>query len=175
MIDDNFIKQLKKDETITLFDSQTKVFIYALDDIYIITVDKGIISDNIKKCDYLAYRKYDRTCFIELKGKKIDEAYNQITSSVHHISNNEDLSFLINDVKILYAYIISKENNRIPKGINSKKRELATILYRKSKEKSKINNYLDLVKYVKTVSNNDKRESSDENNLICSSKKPLKL
>lgn len=175
MINNNFIKQLKKDETITLSDSQTKVFIYALDDIDIIKVDKGILPDNIQKCDYLAYRKQDKTCFIELKGKKIYEAYKQIISSINYIFNDKDLSFLINDVKTLYAYIVSKEKNKIPKGSDSKERELANILYRKSKEKSKINNAVNLVKYVRTVPNNDKRESSDENNLICISKNPLKL
>ncbi|ACN84871.1 hypothetical protein JQ824_07240 [Brachyspira hyodysenteriae] len=167
----NNYELLKRDDRKTLSDAQTKLYIKAENDIFIIKVDNGIFNDDVKKCDYLAYREKEVSNFIELKGSKIDKAYIQIIETIKNISNNDKLKHLI-DIKELKAYIISKEKNKIPNGIENKSKELAKILYDKSKIRP--NNMIDLVKYVLVVSDNDKRKSSG-NRIICSSKHPLIL
>ncbi|ANN63083.1 hypothetical protein SZ47_07740 [Brachyspira hyodysenteriae] len=167
----NNYELLKRDDRKTLSDAQTKLYIKAENDIFIIKVDNGIFNDDVKKCDYLAYREKEVSNFIELKGSKIDKAYIQIIETIKNISNNDKLKHLI-DIKELKAYIVSKEKNKIPNGIENKSKELAKILYAKSKIRP--NNMIDLVKYVLVVSDNDKRKSSG-NRIICSSKHPLIL
>ncbi len=168
---DNNYELLKKDNIKTLSDAQTKLYIKAENDIFIIKVDNGIFKDDVKKCDYLTYREKEVSNFIELKGSKIDKAYIQIIETIKNISNNNKLKHLT-DTKELKAYIVSKEKNKIPKGIENKAKELAKILYTKSKIRP--DNMIDLIKYVLVVTNNDKRQSSI-NRIICSYKNPLIL
>uniref|UniRef100_UPI003F4B96CB hypothetical protein n=1 Tax=Brachyspira catarrhinii TaxID=2528966 RepID=UPI003F4B96CB len=167
----NNYELLKKDDRKTLSDAQTKLYIKAENDILIIKVDNGIFNDNVKKCDYLAYREKEVSNFIELKGSKIDKAYIQIIETIKNISNNDKLKHLIN-IKELKAYIVSKEKNKIPQGIENKSKELAKILYTKSKIKPQ--DMFQLINYVLVVSDKDKRQSNG-NRIICSSKKPLIL
>ena len=169
-MNDNY-ELLKKNVRKTLSDAQTKLYIKAENDIFIIKVDNGIFNDNIKKCDYLAYREKEVSDFIELKGVKIDKAYIQIIETIKNISDNNKLKHLI-DTKKVKAYIVSKEKNKIPQGIENKSKELAKILFAKSKIKPK--NMFELINYVLVVSDNDKRQSNG-NRIICSSKKPLIL
>lgn len=167
----NNYELLKKDDRKTLSDSQTKLYIKAENDIFIIKVDNGIFNDNVKKCDYLAYREKEVSNFIELKGVKIDKAYIQIIETIKNISYNNKLKHLI-DTKKVKAYIVSKEKNKIPQGIENKSRKLAKILFTNSKIKPQ--NMFELINYVLVVSDNDKRQSNG-NRIICSSKKPLIL
>ena len=169
-MNDNY-ELLKKNVRKTLSDAQTKLYIKAENDISIIKVDNGIFNDNVKKCDYLAYREKEVSNFIELKGVKIDKAYIQIIETIKNISYNNKLKHLIDTNKVK-AYIVSKEKNKIPNGIENKSKQLAKILFAKSKIKPK--NMFELINYVLVVSDNDKRQSNG-NRIICSSKKPLIL
>ena len=116
---DNNYELLKKDNIKTLSDAQTKLYIKAENDIFIIKVDNGIFKDDVKKCDYLAYREKEVSNFIELKGSKIDKAYIQIIETIKNISNNDKLKHLT-DTKKLKAYIVSKEKNKSHNGIENK-------------------------------------------------------
>ncbi|AEM23168.1 hypothetical protein Bint_2564 [Brachyspira intermedia PWS/A] len=167
----NNYELLKKDDRKTLSDAQTKLYIKAENDILIIKVDNGIFNDNVKKCDYLAYREKEVSNFIELKGSKIDKAYIQIIETIKNISNNDKLKHLI-DIKELKAYIVSKEKNKIPQGIENKSKELAKILFTKSKIKPQ--DMFQLINYVLVVSDKDKRQSNG-NRIICSYKNPIIL
>lgn len=167
----NNYELLKKNVRKTLSDAQTKLYIKAENDISIIKVDNGIFNDNVKKCDYLAYREKEVSNFIELKGVKIDKAYIQIIETIKNISDNNKLKHLIDTNKVK-AYIVSKEKNKIPNGIENKSKQLAKILFAKSKIKPQ--NMFELINYVLVVSDNDKRQSNG-NRIICSSKKPLIL
>ncbi|PLV58569.1 hypothetical protein [Brachyspira pilosicoli] len=169
-MNDNY-ELLKKNVRKTLSDAQTKLYIKAENDISIIKVDNGIFNDNVKKCDYLAYREKEVSNFIELKGVKIDKAYIQIIETIKNISDNNKLKHLIDTNKVK-AYIVSKEKNKIPNGIENKSKQLARLLFAKSKIKPK--NMFELINYVLVVSDNDKRQSNG-NRIICSSKKPLIL
>ncbi|WP_157148389.1 hypothetical protein [Brachyspira pilosicoli] len=169
-MNDNY-ELLKKNVRKTLSDAQTKLYIKAENDISIIKVDNGIFNDNVKKCDYLAYREKEVSNFIELKGVKIDKAYIQIIETIKNISDNNKLKHLIDTNKVK-AYIVSKEKNKIPNGIENKSKQLAKILFAKSKIKPQ--NMFELINYVLVVSDNDKRQSNG-NRIICSSKKPLIL
>lgn len=169
-MNDNY-ELLKKNVRKTLSDAQTKLYIKAENDISIIKVDNGIFNDNVKKCDYLVYREKEVSNFIELKGVKIDKAYIQIIETIKNISDNNKLKHLIDTNKVK-AYIVSKEKNKIPNGIENKSKQLAKILFAKSKIKPK--NMFELINYVLVVSDNDKRQSNG-NRIICSSKKPLIL
>ena len=169
-MNDNY-ELLKKNVRKTLSDAQTKLYIKAENDISIIKVDNGIFNDNVKKCDYLAYREKEVSNFIELKGVKIDKAYIQIIEKIKNISDNNKLKHLIDTNKVK-AYIVSKEKNKIPNGIENKSKQLAKILFAKSKIKPQ--NMFELINYVLVVSDNDKRQSNG-NRIICSSKKPLIL
>ena len=169
-MNDNY-ELLKKNVRKTLSDAQTKLYIKAENDISIIKVDNGIFNDNVKKCDYLAYREKEVSNFIELKGVKIDKAYIQIIETIKNISDNNKLKHLIDTNKVK-AYIVSKEKNKIPNGIENKSKQLAKILFAKSKIKPK--NMFELINYVLVVSDNDKRQSNG-NRIICSSKKPFIL
>lgn len=169
-MNDNY-ELLKKNVRKTLSDAQTKLYIKAENDISIIKVDNDIFNDNVKKCDYLAYREKEVSNFIELKGVKIDKAYIQIIETIKNISDNNKLKHLIDTNKVK-AYIVSKEKNKIPNGIENKSKQLAKILFAKSKIKPQ--NMFELINYVLVVSDNDKRQSNG-NRIICSSKKPLIL
>ena len=170
---------LLKYKSKTLKDAKTKLFIKAKNDIYILKVDNGIIPWNkgIKKCDYLTCSentKLKEVNFIELKGKNIDKAYKQIISSIEYIENDNKLSFIIDDVKKCMAYIVSKEKNKIPEGIESKEKELAKKLYSKT-TKCKPKNILDLIKYVCVFDSNSCKSSYNGRKIICNEKSPLLL
>ena len=92
---------------------------------YKIKIDSDVeINTENKKCDFLVIKqeKEDIEIFIELKGKKIKYAFNQIIESYQKYSNKSKNPKL-------YAAIVTSENRKPNKDtlIQNKKKELAKI------------------------------------------------
>lgn len=144
---------LEKNSKITLKDEQTKLYIKAKEEIWVITVDRGIIPNikqAVRKCDYLIYGEIKGTThLIELKGSVIDEAYKQLNETIKNIIANEDISYLLEGRDVVDAYIVSPNSQKIPKGINSHERELARHLASRCRVRQA--DITELIHYVKVV------------------------
>lgn len=167
---------LKKGDKITIRDEQTKLYIKAKETIWVITVDRGIISNltqKIRKCDYLVYGEAEKnTHLIELKGSVIDEAYKQLNATIENIASNKEISYLIEGRNKLDAYIVSLNTQKIPKGINSHERELAKKLAQRCKHKP--SDIMNLINYVKVVPRQTKLVK-ERQRILCSGQAPLEL
>lgn len=160
----------------TLSDAQTKLYIRAINDLYYVDVDRGIIKnirDNIRKCDFLCYVEVNMNChLIELKGTNIDAAYKQLIETIKHIEANHDVSFLTHDLQRLDAYIVSPQRQIIPKGVNESARSLARELARKCQKRPK---KIDSLLYYVKVLPKQKVLSMKEGHILCSNEAPLEL
>lgn len=148
------------------------------DDIYIAEPEKKLIPDAYKqkKCDYLIFciKKY-QTLFIELKGENISSKkdynpYSQIIDTITFLQGEEELKVLVNAGIEKHAFIVSPGRQKIPKGIDSKERQLWQKLTQHGASKTKIS---DLVHYVKVTKTD--RYSNKNNQIICSPKSPIKI
>lgn len=110
-------------KTFTIKDAQTKLYLYPQNNMNLVKVDKGVIIDKSKKCDYLTY---SNSCsnFIELKGTVIAKAYEQIESTITYLQGNDTYNKLLDNEKVK-AIIASPIRQKIPQGVESKKRSLA--------------------------------------------------
>jgi len=129
-------------------ENKTTLFYSVKNKCFLVKVDNGIIQDNsIKKCDWLFYDENNlMTHLIELKGKIINDAFEQLESTVDKIKES-DYPMLLQNLKILDAYIVSP-NITYPRDIESKKRKLAKKLYSRCGEKpvemSELIHFIDL-------------------------------
>ena len=168
--DKQFFDNVLLGECRTLQDDKTKLYTIAKNNLYIIKTDKGIIDDTHRKCDFLTHSDIC-TNFIELKGSNIAEAYSQIFDTIKYLKNDNFYKYLINN-KSLYAFIVSPERQKHPRGIDKKERILAkAIAYL---NETHIDNILEFVKYVKVIKNL-KVYSEKGQNIECSGKYPLKI
>lgn len=143
--------------------------------IYVTEPDGRLIPDHVnqKKCDFLIYcANKPQTCFVELKGENISgkDAYNpygQIIDTMEFLKKEEKLNGLLNAEK--HAFIVSPGRQKIPKGIETKERQLWQKLVQSGVAKAKIS---DLVHYVK-VTKTDKFSNKEQ--IICSPKSPLPM
>lgn len=142
------------------------------------TEPDGKLIPNIQgqqKCDYLIYcQNLPQTCFIELKGENIsikDEynLYDQIGDTIKYLKQESELKSLVNTNVEKHAFIVSPDRQKLPKGVETKERQLWQKLMQPQK-KSKIS---DLVHYVKVTKSD--RYSNNNNQIICSPKSPVEL
>lgn len=128
---------------------------------------------NQQKCDFLIYcQNKPQTCFIELKGENISvkdsyNPYSQIIDTINFLQKEEELKCLVNSSMEKHAFIVSPGRQKLPKGIETKERQLWQKLVRFGGSKSKIS---DLVHYVK-VTKSDRFSNNQQ--IICSSKSPV--
>lgn len=173
---DAFFEPVHAGERKTFSDAQTKLFVRFQNTIYAVVVDRGIVKDirpNIRKCDFLCYNDLDKiTHLIELKGAKINEALEQILKSVDNISEIQELSFLVQGLQKLDAYIVSPIRQEIPNGINDKRRMLARKLAARSN--TKFQDITSLVKFVKVLPK-QAAVSDDGTHVLISNQAPLEL
>lgn len=167
---------LEKNKKITLKDEQTKLYIKAKDTIWVIAVDRGIIPNvkqEIRKCDYMICGEIKETAhLIELKGSIIDEAYKQLNETIKNIMSNREISYLLKGRKIVDAYIVSPNTQKIPKGINSHERVLAKSLA--SICSLKQTDITSLIHYVKVVPKQVKLVK-ERQHIICSGQAPIEF
>jgi hypothetical protein len=170
-----YFEKIPADGIKTLSDAQTKLYIKVHNAMYIVTVDKGIVQNirsGIKKCDFLVYDKTSsETHLIELKGKNIDKSYEQLRESIDNIYSLGDINFLIDNLFVLDAYIVSPERQNIPRGINSKERNLANKLAKKCSKK--MTDITTLIHYV--VVSNCKKLIVNGKRINCSHCAPLEF
>lgn len=144
------------------------------ENVYVTEPDRKLIPDiqGQHKCDYLIYcQNLPQSCFIELKGENIsikDEynPYDQIGDTIQYLKKEYELKSLVNTNVEKHAFIISPGRQKIPKGVETKERQLWQKLMQPH-SKSKIS---DLVHYVK-VTKSDRY--SNNNQIICSPKSPI--
>ena len=128
-----------------------------------------------QKCDFLLYcSDLPQTCFMELKGANISSKsrynpYDQIMDTVRFLQKDEILRNLVNSDVEKHAFIVSPGRQKIPKGIETKKRQLWQLMVQNGKEKKKI---YDLIHYVK-VTKTDRYSNNDQ--IVCSPKSPIKI
>ena len=145
--------------------------------IYLTEPDGKLIPnmENQQKCDFLIYcQNRPQTCFIELKGENISakdsyNPYNQIIDTINFLHKKEELKELVNTNVEKHAFIVSPGRQKIPKGIESKERQLWQKLVQTGVPKSKISA---LVHYVKVTKSN---RYSNNIQIICSPKSPVQI
>lgn len=174
--DEAYFELVKNGERKTLSDAQTKLYLKAKQELYVVTVDRGIVKDvqpGIRKCDFLIYCEGQKTThLIELKGAVVDEALKQLKETVQRIEMLEEEKFLITNQDYVDSYIVSPMRNKIPQGISCKERELAKTLARRCRKKP--SNMMNLIQYVK-VTSDQKKISNQNRHIICSHKAPLEF
>lgn len=145
--------------------------------VYLAEPDGKLIPNiqNQRKCDFLIYcQNKPQTCFIELKGENISvknsyNPYSQIIDTINYLQKDEELRCLVNSKIERHAFIVSPGRQKLPKGIETKERQLWQKLVQFGGEKSKIS---DLVHYVK-VTESDRFSNKEQ--IICSPKSPVPL
>lgn len=180
MSDKNDIKKyttiLPAGGKLTLAESKTKLYILAENILEIVKVDEGIIRDgkiSSRKCDYLVFDRANRqTHLVELKGQETIQAAKQLQQTLIYLENRKDCEFFVENCQVVDAYVVSPGRQKIPKGKDSKERELARKLASKSKRKFK--DILRLIAHVKVV---DKKEEisydAKSRTIISSAKAPV--
>lgn len=158
-----------------LKDDKTSLYARAGEnEVWSLQIDHGVIPDEkqgLKKCDFMVYDESKRQShLIELKGMVIDRAINQLSETVTILKHHRELSFLVQGQKKVYAYIVSPGQQKLPRGGESKKRELARKLAGCSRQK--VEDIFELVKYVKVVKKTNAK-NKDTNQIICSPKEPI--
>ena len=147
------------------------------DGIYLSEPDGKLIPDEPgqHKCDFLLYcANLPQTCFMELKGANISSKnrynpYDQIMDTVRFLQKDETLRNLVNNDVEKHAFIVSPGRQKIPKGIETKERQLWQLMAQNGKDKKKI---YDLIHYVK-VTKIDRYSNNDQ--IVCSPKSPIKI
>lgn len=160
-------------------DSDTQLFVILNNDMYLVKVDGGIIRDNIKKCDYMIYDKIDKHIyFIELKGKNIDDAFEQIYNTQRLLFVDENSSCSLKDLEknIVFGFIVSPKGRSVPRSTN-KETELAESLAKLCKKEFRPKKLTHLIKYVESLKNSKEKnyDNGDSSIIVCSNGSPLPL
>lgn len=145
------------------------------ENVYLTEPDGKLISDiqNQHKCDFLLYcQNKPQTCFIELKGENISakksyNPYSQIIDTINYLQKEEELRCLVGSKMERHAFIVSPGRQKLPRGVETRERQLWQKLVQAGGTKSKIT---DFVHYVK-VTKSDR--FSDNEQIICSPKSPV--
>lgn len=148
------------------------------DKVYVAEPDGEMIPqiEGQHKCDYLIYcAKRLQTCYIELKGKNISskEAYNpydQIIDTRKYFRTLASCECLFAQDMESHAFIVSPEQQRIPKGVELKERALWQELV---KYRSKPIRTASPVHYVRVTPSS--RYSDNGQKIICSSRSPIPM
>jgi len=113
-----------KHKEITFKENKSKFTIYNPNEkeVLKVTIDGCVIKDtkgnNVKKCDYLAIDTNENNAhFIELKGKDIDTAIEQLINTIKIITSKEK-NYLEKDFKKIFTYVCS---SNVPQGTNTQK------------------------------------------------------
>ena len=142
----------------------------------LVTVDHGIVRSvepNIRKSDFLTYGlEKSYTHLIELKGKNIKEAYDQLQKTIENIVSQSDYPELVQNRDRIDAYIVSPGQQSIPRGNNDEEKQLVRLLARRSRER--VSNMYDLVRYVRVVPKL-KKSVVKGRKILCSGETPLML
>lgn len=175
--DQKYFKEMRRGSTKTLADTQTKLVIKAEgQQMLLVTVDRGVVRNvepNIMKCDFLTYGlEKPYTHLIELKGKIIKKAYDQLCNTIGNIVSQSDYPELVQNRDRIDAYIVSPGQQTIPRGINNKEKQLAELLARRSRKR--VSNMYDLVHYVRVVPKWNKPVVKGRQ-ILCSGESPLLL
>lgn len=129
-----------------------------------------------KKCDYLLYcMNQSQVCYFELKGKNISKKkehnpYDQIIDTRKYLKELPEYQRLFTPETESYAFIVSPEQQKVPKGISMRQRALLQELTRYQKKPEQTKEY---VHYVKVTPSD--RYSDNNGRIICSSKNPLPI
>lgn len=171
-----FFHHLDSGERVTLRDDQTTLYILVENEMYYVDVDRGIIQNvrqQIKKCDFLCYDELNRNChLIELKGAVIKEAQKQILETLQNIKADDQISFLLEKLQRLDAYIVSPGRQEVPRGVDDVKRAITRELARHCSVRPK--NIDTLLKFVKVVRKLNTLSEKD-GRILCSHTAPLRL
>lgn len=174
-----FFKGLKKGETKILRDTQSEkntfIPVKVADDNVYVTEPDGKLIPNIQgqqKCDFLLYcQDKPQTCFVELKGANISakekyNPYDQIMDTIKFLQKEDELKCLVDSNTEKHAFIVSPGRQKIPKGVETKERQL----WQKLLQHGMNVKPSDVVHYVK-VTNTERYSNNGQ--IICSPKSPV--
>lgn len=115
--------------------------------------------------------KSDKNSFMPIKvnDENSYNPYSQIIDTINYLQKDEELRCLVSSKIERHAFIVSPGRQKLPKGIETKERQLWQKLVQFRGEKSKIS---DLVHYVK-VTKSDRFSNKEQ--IICSPKSPVPL
>lgn len=149
------------------------------ENVYMSEPDGKLIPEKIEeqhKCDYLLYcMNQPQACYIELKGKNIStkknyNPYDQIIDTRDYLKKLPEYKSLFTKEVENHAFIVSPEQQKIPRGIEIKQRKLLSELTRYQKKPEQAKEYIHYVKVTPSDRYSDKIEK-----IICSSKNPLPI
>lgn len=145
--------------------------------VYIAKPDGDLIPDDLEqqKCDYVVYCPLrPQTCFIELKGENIEiktkhNPFDQILDTICYMQRDSGLKKLVQGNVEKHAFIVSPGRQKIPKGVETKERQLWQKLVQPQNRKG----ISELIHYVKVTKND--RYSSHKQQIVCSVKAPVEI
>lgn len=172
---EKYFEYIEARKNIELKDEQTKIIVRAEHDCYKMIVDRGVVEKDKRKCDFAVAEETDNNLYLmELKGKIIDEALDQLQETVKGFDDEKWLKTLINGRDKVVAGIVSPNRQRIPRGNNSHERELAKKLYAKCKQKPA--DMYGLIYYIKVIPKQQEVSiNKNTRQVICSDREPLIL
>ena len=166
-------RQTLRDE---LSEAHSVMYIRALNDIELVAVDHGLISDKKqgkRKSDFLIQSPLtESTHIIELKGANIEEAFEQIARTVDVREEDTNTRALVTRKKVLDGYISSPNRQKIPDIHSPAERTLANLLAARSSEKCK--DIFQRIHFVKVVEK-QKKLSVNGRQIISSNEAPVEF
>lgn len=183
MISDSVQKysvKMKRNERRTLCDKRSDahslLYIKALDDLMLVEVDHALIPDQKqkqRKSDFLIWTfKSGETHIIELKGKNIEEAFDQIIQTIKVLEEDDKTKELVAGRNVLDAYISSPNQQKVPATPSTKERALARMLAARCKIKPQ--NMYQLIHFVKVVQK-QKKLAVNGRQILISNDAPLEF
>lgn len=175
----DYVECVPKGKTRTLVDDtsevRAKMFVKAADDLEIVDVDRGVISESqhTKKCDFLILGTQTRnTHLIELKGTNIDAAFEQIERTIDFLNANPQCEDWVKNREVTDSYIVSPERQKIPNVHSEAEKKLAKKLAKHNR--NKVKDIFQLIYFVRNV-NSQKRLSRNGRQVISSGSAPVEL
>lgn len=149
--------KMKKNERQTLRDKRSEahsvLYIRALDDIMLVEVDHALVPDQKqgqRKSDFLVWTvKSGKTHIIELKGKNVEAAFDQIIQTIKVLGGDDETKELVVGRNVLDAYISSPNQQKVPAIHSQAEKDLARMLVTRCKTKPQ--DMFQLIHFVKVV------------------------
>lgn len=126
-----------------------------------------------KKSDFLVWTlKSGKTHIIELKGKNIEAAFEQIIQTIKVLGEDDDKEELVVGRNVLDAYISSPNQQKVPAIPSQTEKDLARMLVVRCKAKPQ--NMFQLIHFVKVVQK-QKKLAVNGRQILTSNNAPLEF
>lgn len=167
-------KILKEGESDTLREKATILPIKATRQVEVYKVDGCVIPkiEGQLKCDFLIYNVKEKVSkFIELKGKDVKHACNQIHDTVLYFERDKELEAVVNKAGLILGYIVSPNCN-VPNIADTHRKKVCRKLHAKSQYKlDNFFKHLIFIRCLRKISGDYK--AKDDTTLLVTNHHPL--